>query len=133
MTIVVDASAVVAALVDGGPAGTWAEELLRSEPLVAPHILPAEVASVLRRAELAGEITGDTAALAYADLADLTIEFVPYAPVANQVWEFRRNVTPYDGWYVALAEALGVPMATLDARLSASPGMRCPFLVPPAD
>jgi len=133
VTIVVDASVIVAALVDGGPTGTWAEALLTAEPLAAPHILPAEVASVLRRAELAGEITGDTAALAYADLADLTIEFVPYEPFANRVWELRRNVTPYDGWYVALAEALSVPMATLDVRLTASPGVRCAFLVPPAD
>ncbi len=34
MTLVVDSGFVVAALVDGGPAGTWADELLGSEDLV---------------------------------------------------------------------------------------------------
>ena len=36
MTLVVDSGFVVAALVDGGPAGTVADELLGSEDLAAP-------------------------------------------------------------------------------------------------
>lgn len=33
--------------------------------------------------------------------------------------------------YVAVAEALDVPLATLDARLSRASGVRCRFLTPP--
>ena len=33
-------------------------------------------------------------------------------------------MTFYDGLYVALAERLDVPLITLDARLSAAPGVR---------
>ena len=36
----------------------------------------------------------------------------------------------YDGWYVAVAEALGMPLATLDTRLSRSTGPTCEFLTP---
>src|SRR5262249_30402822 len=33
-----------------------------------------------------------------------------------------------DGWYVSLAEALDVPLATLDARLAKAEGPKCRFL-----
>ena len=54
MTVVVDSSVVVAALLDQGPVGSWAEALLLSGPLAGPHLLPAEVANILRRAVAAG-------------------------------------------------------------------------------
>ena len=69
MTIVVDASLVVAALVDGGSDGVWADSVLASDDLAAPHLMPVEFANILRRAFLSGEISADTAALAHADLS----------------------------------------------------------------
>ena len=50
MTLVVDASMVVAGLTDSGADGQWAESLLAGEVLTAPHLMPAEVANILRRA-----------------------------------------------------------------------------------
>jgi len=129
MTIVIDASAVVAALVDSGPDGQWAETLLTSD-LGAPHLLPVEVANVLRRAVNADEITDDIASLAHADLLDLRIELVPYEIVAVRSWELRHNLTAYDAWYVAVAELLGAPLATLDQRLVSAPGPTCGFRTP---
>ncbi len=130
MTVVVDASVVAAALVDGGPAGAWAEELLQSEPLAAPHLMPVEVANIVRRAALAGDVSADVAALPHVDLTELSVELFPYEPSAPRVWELHRNLTAYDAWYVALAEALGARLATLDVRLRRSSGPRCPFLSP---
>lgn len=129
MTVTLDASVVVAALVDSGADGEWAEGLL-VEDLAAPHLLPVEVANMMRRAVAAGEIADDLASIAYGDLLDLSIEFVPYELVAARVWELRSNVTAYDAWYVAVAELLGTPLATLDQKLVAAPGPRCRFLVP---
>lgn len=129
MTTVIDASAVVAALVDSGRDGQWAETLLTSD-LAAPHLLPVEVANVLRRAVNAGEITDDIASLAHADLLDLRIELVPYEMVAERIWELRHNLTAYDAWYVAVAELLGAPLATLDHRLVSAPGPTCNFRTP---
>lgn len=127
--IVVDASAVVAALVDTGTDGQWAESLLTAD-LAAPHLLPVEVANVMRRAVKAEEVTDDVASLAHADLLDLRVQLYPYDLVASRIWELRRNLTPYDAWYVAVAELLDAPLATLDQRLVASPGPRCEFLSP---
>ena len=130
MTKVVDASVVVAALIDTGRVGVWAESLLASDSLAAPHLMPVEVANILRRTVAAGEVSGDVAALAHADLLDLRVEYFPYEPFAERVWEMRDNVTTYDGWYVAMAEALGAGLATLDAKLSRAAGPRCEFVTP---
>ena len=131
MTLVVDASMVVAGLTDIGTGGLWAETLLAEETLAAPHLMTVEAANILRRSALAGDISADVASLAHADLLDLRVEFFPYQPCAARVWELRANLTCYDGWYVAVAELLNAPLATLDSRLANSPGPRCEFLLPP--
>jgi len=130
MTLVVDSGFVVAALVDSGAVGTWADRLLGSDDLAAPHLMPIEVANILRRSMLAGQISTDTAALAHADLLRLRVELFAYEPFAQRVWELRENVTSYDGWYVALAESLNAPIATVDLRLAKATGPRCTFLTP---
>lgn len=129
MSLVVDSSVIVAALVDGGPDGSWAQELLIDD-LAAPHLLPVEVANVLRRAAAAGQISEDVASLAHADLLDLRFELVPYEAVADRAWQLRHNLTAYDAWYVAVAELLDAPLATLDRRLVEAPGPRCEFRTP---
>jgi len=128
LTLVVDASVVVAALVDGGDVGRWAEEVLLSGPLVAPQLMPFEVANVLRRGGRSGEISRDSAALAHADLLDLYIELFPYAVTARRAWELRDNLRMYDAPYVALAELLEAPLATLDERLVRGTGPCCEFV-----
>ncbi len=130
MTLVVDASVVVAALVDTGADGTWAEGILGSDALAAPHLLHVEVANVLRRASLAGDISPDSASLGHADLLKLRIDLFDYEPVAERVWALRDALTPHDGWYVALAELLNAPLATLDLRVTRSPRADCQFITP---
>ena len=129
MTLVIDASTAVAALIDSGTDGRWAESLLAGDSLAAPHLLTAEASNILRRSALAGAISAQDASLAYSDLLDLRVELFPYAPFAARIWDLRDNVTCYDAWYVALAEALNAPLATLDARLARASGPRCRFLV----
>jgi predicted nucleic acid-binding protein len=130
MTTVVDASAMVSALVDGGPEGAWALDQLQGTDLIAPHLMPVEATNILRRSALASQISDDSAALALRDLQRLTIEYFPFEPFADRVWELRGNVTSYDAWYVGLAEHFDAPLLTLDRRLGASPGPTCRFLIP---
>ncbi len=51
--------------------------------------MPVEAASILHRAELAGEISADAASLAHADLGRLRVEYFPYDPLAERIWELR--------------------------------------------
>lgn len=130
MTLVVDASLVVAALVDDGPDGRWAEACLLDGPLHAPDLMPFEVANVLRRLAAAGRLSPDVASLAHRDLVSLSVVSVPYEAVADRAWELRENLTVFDAAYVALAEVIRAPLATLDRKLAAAPGARSEFRLP---
>ncbi len=126
--LVVDASVVVAALVDGGPAGAWAAQTMRGRFLVAPAHMHVEVASALRRLVAAGAVGADVATLAHADLLELREQTYPYVPFGERVWSLRSVVSVFEAAYVALAEALGAPLATLDGRLVRTPDVRCAFV-----
>ena len=130
MSVVVDSSVVVAALVDTGAHGDWAEKILELASLYAPGNLPIEVANVIRRLERGKGITEQEANGAFQDLLELDVELHGFEVFSERVWELRHNVAIYDGWYVALAEALDVPLATLDARLATAEGPKCRFLTP---
>jgi predicted nucleic acid-binding protein len=105
--------------------------MLVFDSLAAPHLMPVEVANILRRAAQTGELSEEIATLAHADLSALPVELFPYEPLAERVWSLRANVTAYDAWYVALAEALDAPLATLDRRLTRATGPRCELRSPP--
>ena len=60
----------------------------------------------------------------------LDLQLFPFAPFAERVWALRHNLTCYDAWYVAVAEAIGCPLVTLDRRLSLAPGPTCRIVVP---
>ena len=131
MSIVIDSSVAVAALIDTGARGVWSMDRLQLRPLFAPHIVTAEATNILRRAALAGKVTQEVAALAHRDLLDLPFELYPFSPFAERIWDLRDTVTAYDAWYVALAETIGTSLATLDMRLANAPGPTCRFETPP--
>jgi predicted nucleic acid-binding protein len=126
----VDASVLVAALVDSGRHGEWAENVVAGGSLHAPELARVETANILRRLERAGKVTTPEANAAYEDLVQLNIELFSFDPFADRIWELRHNVASYDAWYVALAEVLKLPLATLDERLSRAKGPTCDFQVP---
>ena len=118
--IVVDASVLVESL--AGEDGRGAR--LDGEELHAPHLLDAEVAHVLRKRHRLGLVDVLIAAGALADLTQLAITRHAHVPLLDRVWELRDNLTAYDALYVALAERLGAPLVTADARIAACPGLR---------
>lgn len=131
--IIVDASFLVIALGDDGTDGAHARQRLRGEELAAPHLIDPEVASVLRRSALSGSMTGQRAAQALQDLADLDIERVEHITLLPRIWELRDNYTAYDACYVAIAEVFRAPLLTYDAKMASGAGARCAFEVFPQD
>ncbi|HVW70980.1 MAG TPA: type II toxin-antitoxin system VapC family toxin [Steroidobacteraceae bacterium] len=130
MSVVVDSSVIVAALIDTGPDGVWAEQVIDDQVLYAPELVRVEATNVLRRLERAEQITTAEANGAQEDLTQLEIEQFPFEPFSDRIWELRHTVTSYDAWYVAVAEELGYPLATLDRRLAKTVGPKCKFLTP---
>ena len=131
MTTVVDASVLVASQVDHGIKGRWAESIVSGMDLAAPELALAEATDVLRRMEQWRQISRAEAISAHAGLLRMNITKYPFAPFAERIWALRYNLTSYDAWYVALAERLDCPLATLDMKLSRAHGPECQMVVPP--
>lgn len=131
MTIVADASVLVAVLVDSGREGKWSEDAVAECSLAGPELALAEASNILRRLEHARKISRLEANSAHRDLLRLDLELFPFAPFADRVWALRNNLSSYDAWYVALAEVLNCPLVTIDRKLSRASGPRCEILVPP--
>lgn len=122
--IVIDASALVEAL---GPSPIGEAVLARlgqSRDWHAPALVDLEVAQTLRRSVMRGELSGEVATLAVADLETLPLTRWDHRSLLARIWDLRHVLSAYDASYVALAEALDSPLLTLDRRLAASRGHR---------
>ena len=128
--LVLDASALVALLTDGGRPGEAVAEAVADQRLAAPELLLFEAANVLRRLELTGRLASETASLAHGDLLDLAIQLWPYVALAADAWGLRGSLTLYDASYVSLASRLDVPLVTLDERLARAATSSCRVVVP---
>jgi predicted nucleic acid-binding protein len=120
--IVVDAAAVVDALtlVDGSD--PLRHELAASD-LHAPALLDFEVVSAIRGLTLGGILSAARAEDTLADFDALPVRRWPSAPaLRRRAFSLRQNLSAYDAAYIALAEALGCPLLTRDARLARSVG-----------
>jgi len=128
---VVDASFVVAVLLDSGRAGQWSEARLTEFQAVAPHLMPFEVASALRRLVSQGALSPSRGSDALQQLRVLKVSLLPFDVLVDRVWSLRTNLTAYDASYVAVAEMLGSRLVTFDQKLADAPGLRCEVLVGP--
>ena len=127
MTAVLDASVVVELVL-----GTWVGARVRQRlldpgiSLHGPELLDLEVLNVLRRYVQAGRIAADRAETAVRRLNELDLRRYRHGPMLPRIWSWRANLSAYDATYVTLAEVLGGPLLTTDARLSRAPGLPVP-------
>jgi predicted nucleic acid-binding protein len=129
--LVLDSSAIVALLVDGGRTGDWVASTVSKGLLAAPELAMFETVNVQRRQQLTGRLERVEATLAHQDLQSLPLQLWPYLPLADRAWELRETLTAYDASYVSLAELLGAPLVTLDTGLQRASGPNCAILTPP--
>ncbi|MHB9859508.1 type II toxin-antitoxin system VapC family toxin [Streptomyces sp. YIM S03343] len=144
--IVVDCSTLVVFLTDRGRRGQKARARISAETrLYAPHLIDTEIASALL-----GMARGTRGGVPKVTSAELDQHFKTYqalpihrceaAPLLPRVRVLHSNLSAHDATYVALAEVMGVPLVTADARIgkgvskpnSGSPA-RCPIEVIDAD
>lgn len=121
--IVVDASALVEWTLRTSAGQSVAAELRHSEGAThSPGFATVEAASALRRLEMREVITSQRAEMSFLTIRQLRLVRHDPHHFLGRAWALRPVLTSYDAVYVALAEALQVPLVTCDARLARSHG-----------
>ena len=103
--------------------------MLAVEAIVCPHLADSEVVHALRSQVLRGDLDAVHAEDAIAAWSRLGLQRIGVTGLLDRVWELRENLSSYDATYVAVAEALEVPLVTADGRLARAPGPRCTVTV----
>jgi predicted nucleic acid-binding protein len=80
-----------------------------------------EVAKVLRRDVLAGDLDDTEATKRIRTLADWELNVARVAPLLVEAWRRRHNITIHDALYVELAHKLDATLVTGDVRLAKTP------------
>jgi predicted nucleic acid-binding protein len=127
--IVVDASAIVHLLLMPAADPEVIGTLESAGKLNAPHLIDAEVLNALRKRVFLKEVSSGRARQAIEDFGALTIKRWPITPFTERIWALRHNLTAYDASYVALAEALGVPVVTRDGGIKGSSGHKAKIIL----
>ena len=123
--LVVDASCLFE-VVTGGPLAEQVRGRLAADhDQAAPHIVDVEVFGVIRRDFLLGQLDRTHASQAVQDLASWGGERFGHRLLLDRAWELRDTVRGWDAMYVALAEAFGAVLLTMDGRLARADGPSC--------
>jgi predicted nucleic acid-binding protein len=123
--LVTDAGVWVRALVDEGPGGPIRTRLVAEAVVAAPALIDLEFTNVLRGLLTKGSLALHDAELAIAEFLQAPIQRYGHESLVPRVWQLRENLTEYDAAYVALAEALGTDLLTIDRGIGGAPGVRC--------
>jgi len=119
---VIDASVAVEYLLRT-PLGITLADTIEGASLAAPELIDPEVMSVLRRAVLTGRLKDARAEMALGDLATWPIDRISHQAIALSAWQYYRNTSAYDAFYIATARTRGLPLLTADGRLARSTGL----------
>lgn len=96
-------------------------DAMSGSELWAPTLVDSEVLSALARMERAGAVTGVEATRAVDAWSRMKCERFPSELLLHDAWSHRAVLRVSDAQYVALADRLGAPLLTCDARLARAP------------
>jgi predicted nucleic acid-binding protein len=120
--LIVDASAFVELLLNT-PKAAQVRSALGDRPMHAPDFMAVEVTSVIRKFERTKALSVQRCEEAIADLSDAPVRWLKVSNLSGDCWQMRNNISTYDGFYVALANELAMPLVTADLRLAAAPNI----------
>jgi predicted nucleic acid-binding protein len=114
--VVVDPSALLERLL-GSRRGAAVAQAVGDSRMVAPCHLDVELLNALRGLVRSAQVAEDRAAEVGDDLRTAPLDRLEIRDLIPWIWAWRENLSAYDAAYAALAEVLGCPLITADARL----------------
>lgn len=96
----------------------------------APQLLDYEFLAALRRHIASGRLGASDATDKLDLFSQFRFERHGIELLRRRIWALRHNFSPYDASYVALAEALDIPLLTSDHRLAKAASGYCEVLTP---
>jgi predicted nucleic acid-binding protein len=122
---VIDASVVIELFLNTFRASKLRQRLFENDrSFFAPHLIDIEVTQTLRRFVYKREMSSERAQLSLGDFAALPLQRYAHTSFIPRIWELRDSLSAYDATYVALAEALEMPLLTCDEKLARANGHR---------
>lgn len=112
-----------------GRTATASQDPPRVHELGPEHYF-AEVAGVLRRAEINGRHTEAQVRIALDRLLAAPLRRVSVRSLIPEAWLLRHNMTVADSLYVVIARHLGADLVTTDLRLANSPTLPVATITP---
>ena len=128
--LIIDASVLFEIVADTPQSESLRARLEADPDQAAPHLIDAEVLSVIQTHHRRGGLDMTAANQAVDDLRTWPGERWSHRGLLERAWDLRSSVRSYDALYVALAEALDATLLTLDRRLANAVGLRCTVEVP---
>jgi predicted nucleic acid-binding protein len=123
---VIDCSAMIDLLAANTQTGdAIARRVTAVQTLYAPYVLDGEVISALLGLMRGQKISEREADAALSNYRAFPVERQDVLPVWPRLKSLYANLSAHDAQYVALAEALRVPLITADARIKRSGVARC--------
>jgi predicted nucleic acid-binding protein len=130
--MIVDATAMVAAIGDTGPMGEASRAQLSTAPVWhAPAHMAVEVVRTFDRLARHGILTDEKArvyAMQMVDGVGAAVILHADRKLLPMAWSLRDNMSTYDAVYVALAQDLRMALLTADQRLARACGGRVPVI-----
>jgi predicted nucleic acid-binding protein len=102
-----------------------ARRVASAQTLYAPYVLDGEVISALLGLMRGQKISKQEADAALSSYRAFPVERQDVLLLWPRLKSLNANLSAYDAQYVALAEALDVPLITADARIKRSGAARC--------
>ena len=115
---VIDCSALVELMCEGGLAAVRQNPELADCLLSAPHLVDAEFVSAIRGLARRKPDLIEHAEQLLVEFHRLDLTRFEHGPLTWEAWRLRDHVSAYDGMYVALAADLGIPLITADEKLA---------------